>query len=1414
MEHQHVGAGRRLHARAAQTTPPAADRRSGGAHLLALTTLASLAEQLTHAGARAQWNLPTAAAEEALLAGGDEPELCFASLHAASLAAAKEAADLPLDPVAPLLKEFDASFGAEMEAEKQAEHAHAHAYVHVGAAKEWTPLEEWTHTKYQDHVPWSIAQLVKFLRHLPEHLPACDGPSDVASRLSRATEAPPAARHASAWLSSSGGGAEKEDKPPNNEQLHALAVAMMKKLCQRRTSFSGVDGPCVPPETSPVVAFALLLRFLRRMPRGFALSEVRGALMPAATPSEVIAVSGAGPSKGTAEEAAGASAAGPFAGSVLHYLTVWVAQQPTTLRVRLGPLEVAAGGAVHVAMHVADERTQMAETLAAALCGERDQALAAALAARLLELARDYAAVRTHAVKQMTQSSWGKLRLPKADEKVLSQLSDEIDRNEAKSIARYRRRGKSRLPTSTASRFGASAATLNAALAPAAGGLFGATPATLPTANPFSIGGGLFGAAPAPAPARAGVPAAGGLFGAAPAAAPAAALPLAPLGAPARAACWVFGRAQPTSPSLFGGSPAPAASRFGTAQAAASSPFGPPPATASPFGAFPIAPSSTFSTAPSPFSGLFAASLSAGPSPVRFRFTLPPTSAEALIVHDLIQLEQAARTPASSRQAPATSLGGGHGGRGGLGAGSKPCYALAEASADNPDSGEAAGDVAGKARTAEAAGCEVEVTILYSPDGGSLSVARAEGAVLTLWRAWLLLQSLRASLVLSAHALAAEQALKPNGNPISRSLARRARATTHSSARESGNLASLVASYPTLRLLQRLITSAPPSMARRLIARLLAEPAAASPDQPYPSSPTSTTAANPASDLPHSRLSEAFYAALVTANMVAVLIPSLPAAAGTSSSEAGGVEFLLLPPNDAASSALASEKAAVTATALSASVGRCMYSELLQRTGWAPDEAVSLLFAQLGCPPHSGAASASAAAAPAPPLVPPTHTTCRQVRVSRSGNAQFNGTYVPDGTEDGVTRWRHREGPQTMNRNSDGFWYMCKNHSGCDYRVRSGSELPPAAGWEAVAADSDRDSDSDRHRSYSGPTGSLTPKVSYDGGTAGGGGGDDAIEPLDAAQRAALRALSLTLAARAGSAVPGGRVLQGGGWRARLREMGGGGWLEGAAGALRQQGGEKALLAFQGPICQLVARAQGVRAPLGSDTDNLPDKLSSALAEPLLLLGLQLGGFSPLEGNGSEAYAALCDAHTHWGKERHLSRATALLCALGDAAAREKATRSAGAWSLAQHEQLAQFVQYLANKQILLTAHQQVEGKILVAQARWWQPARSPHDLPVIHTGSLCDPHGISTPRCAGAPAADRRLQRRRQNGRPLRPPHRLRPGRATRQGELRSRSTPPHSETWHQSLHTFRRLRAPLRRNSCWSSTSQFLDWARPTSR
>ena len=47
------------------------------------------------------------------------------------------------------------------------------------------------------------------------------------------------------------------------------------------------------------------------------------------------------------------------------------------------------------------------------------------------------------------------------------------------------------------------------------------------------------------------------------------------------------------------------------------------------------------------------------------------------------------------------------------------------------------------------------------------------------------------------------------------------------------------------------------------------------------------------------------------------------------------------------------------------------------------------------------------------------------VTVSGAGTAACNGVYVPDGSEDGVARYRLPGTPMTMNR-SRNVWYLCR----------------------------------------------------------------------------------------------------------------------------------------------------------------------------------------------------------------------------------------------------------------------------------------------------------------------------------------------------------------------------------------------------
>ncbi len=186
-----------------------------------------------------QWGLPAAAAEEALRAGGEDPELCFASLHAASLAPATKEADAALDPVAPLLKEFDASFAAEMEAEEAEEGAEEKAGATGSAAvgeagtkvealenaqEQKAPTKPGEQTKHQDHIPWSVAQLVRFLR-----LPAGTSTKSEASSNWTSTKSEASsnweAGGARLFQQRPNAGAMARARDPNSEEMGGAPVA-------------------------------------------------------------------------------------------------------------------------------------------------------------------------------------------------------------------------------------------------------------------------------------------------------------------------------------------------------------------------------------------------------------------------------------------------------------------------------------------------------------------------------------------------------------------------------------------------------------------------------------------------------------------------------------------------------------------------------------------------------------------------------------------------------------------------------------------------------------------------------------------------------------------------------------------------------------------------------------------------------------------------------------------------------------------------------------------------------------------------------------------------------------------------------------------------------------------------------------
>jgi hypothetical protein len=80
----------------------------------------------------------------------------------------------------------------------------------------------------------------------------------------------------------------------------------------------------------------------------------------------------------------------------------------------------------------------------------------------------------------------------------------------------------------------------------------------------------------------------------------------------------------------------------------------------------------------------------------------------------------------------------------------------------------------------------------------------------------------------------------------------------------------------------------------------------------------------------------------------------------------------------------------------------------------------------------------------------------KQFTVSGCGLDEFNGEYVVDAAQDdGVKNGKpcyrknaasSETGEQTVNY-CNGFWYLCKNHSGSWYRVPSTANLPPKRGW-------------------------------------------------------------------------------------------------------------------------------------------------------------------------------------------------------------------------------------------------------------------------------------------------------------------------------------------------------------------------------
>ena len=109
------------------------------------------------------------------------------------------------------------------------------------------------------------------------------------------------------------------------------------------------------------------------------------------------------------------------------------------------------------------------------------------------------------------------------------------------------------------------------------------------------------------------------------------------------------------------------------------------------------------------------------------------------------------------------------------------------------------------------------------------------------------------------------------------------------------------------------------------------------------------------------------------------------------------------------------------------------------------------------------------------------------VVVSGAGSAEFNGVYAKDpakGAADGVATWRKVDGDTkcTMNRNSDGSWYMCRDHSGSWYSVVSKDPFPPMSGW-GVGSNGSGPVPTIEHRQEAPPPPPAAPLASLAAGT-------------------------------------------------------------------------------------------------------------------------------------------------------------------------------------------------------------------------------------------------------------------------------------------------------------------------------------------
>eukprot|EP01045_Picozoa_sp_COSAG04_P004561 COSAG04_NODE_200_length_20490_cov_33.582021_2_plen_3075_part_00 len=68
-----------------------------------------------------------------------------------------------------------------------------------------------------------------------------------------------------------------------------------------------------------------------------------------------------------------------------------------------------------------------------------------------------------------------------------------------------------------------------------------------------------------------------------------------------------------------------------------------------------------------------------------------------------------------------------------------------------------------------------------------------------------------------------------------------------------------------------------------------------------------------------------------------------------------------------------------------------------------------------------------------------------------AGLSRFDGNYVADGAKNGKACYRKEGGGKETMNYSDGYWYMCENHSGSWYRVACTADRPPEDGWQVAS---------------------------------------------------------------------------------------------------------------------------------------------------------------------------------------------------------------------------------------------------------------------------------------------------------------------------------------------------------------------------